>query len=279
MAKKPYAESANQPRTQKRYLTDCTDTEWVIIEPLTRKSPGPGRKRRVNLREVVNAIFYRTHTGCQWRMFPKEFPARSTIWYYYNMWTEDGTWDKINATLRRMVRRSVGKHDDPSLAIIDSQTVKATESGGERGYDGAKQVNGRKRHIMVDTLGLLLLVMVHAADIQDYVAAEGVLTSAHHRFAGLLKVIADTIYGYSGLPEWVKTHLGFILEIVKRDPQRKGFYPIAKRWIVERSFAWFGRDRILSKEYERRTESSESDVYIASIRLLLRRLDRASMAG
>jgi putative transposase len=279
MAKKRYAESANQPLTQKRYMTDCTDKEWTIIEPLTRKNPGPGRKRRVNLREVVNAIFYRTRTGCQWRMFPKEFPARSTIWYYYNMWTEDGTWDKINATLRRMVRRSVGKQDDPSLAIIDSQTVKATESGGERGYDGAKQVNGRKRHIMVDTLGLLLLVMVHAADIQDYIAAESVLTSAYRRFTSLLKVIADTIYGYNGLPDWVKTHLGFVLEIIKRDPQRKGFYPLKKRWIVERSLAWFGRNRILSKEYERRTESSESDVYIASIRLMLRRLDRAKVAG
>lgn len=168
----------------------------------------------------------------------------------------------------------MGKQPDPSLGILDSQTVKATEAGGERGYDGGKKMNGCKRHILVDTLGLLLVLVVHAANIQDYEGARQVLPQAQTQSSRLQKVIADGMYTKNGLGDWVKQHFRFILEIVTRDKEQKGFVVLPKRWIVERTLAWLGRNRILSKQYERLTQTSESDVYIASIRMMLRRLDR-----
>jgi putative transposase len=245
-----------------------------MIAPELAQAAGPGRKRSVNLREVVNAIFYRTHTGCQWRMLPKEFPDWRHVWYYYKKWTSDGTWQRLNEGLRRLVRRAVGKHPDPSLGILDSQTLKATEAGGERGFDGGKKINGRKRHILVDTLGLLLVLVVHPANVQDYDGARQVLQQAPTQSSRLHKVIADGMYTKNGLADWVKQQFRFILEIVTRDKEQKGFVVLPKRWIVERTLAWLGRNRILTKEYEHLTQTSESDVYIASIRLMLRRLDR-----
>lgn len=273
MSKRRYSGVAESPQSSKRYASDCTDKEWAIIAPKLAQPAGPGRKRTIDLRAVVNAIFYRTRTGCQWRMLPKEFPDWRHVWYYYKKWTKEGTWARLNEALRCLVRRAMGKQPEPSLGILDSQTVKATEAGGERGYDGGKKMNGRKRHILVDTLGLLLELVVHPANIQDYDGARQVLQKAHSKLNRLQKVIADGMYTKNGLVEWVKQQFPFTLEIVTRDKEQKGFVVLPKRWIVERSLAWLGRNRILSKEYEHLTQTSESDVYIASIRMMLRRLD------
>lgn len=274
MSTRKYSGVAERPQSGKRYASDCTDKEWAIIAPKLAQPAGAGRKRTVDLRAVVNAIFYRTRTGCQWRMLPKEFPDWRHVWYYYKKWTKEGTWAWLNAALRGLLRRAMGRQPEPSLGILDSQTVKATEAGGERGYDGGKKMNGRKRHILVDTLGLLLELVVHPANIQDYDGARLVLQKAPSKLSRLQKVIADGMYPKNGLVEWVKQQFRFTLEIVTRDKEQKGFVVLPKRWIVERSLAWLERNRILSKEYEHLTQTSESDVYIASIRMMLRRLDR-----
>jgi len=223
---------------------------------------------------VVNALFYLVKTGCQWRLLPREYPPWQTVYYYFRCWRDDGTWDRLHAALRTQVRQQVGKTMQPSAAILDSQSVKTTERGGVRGYDAGKQVNGRKRHLLVDTLGLILVVLVSSAAVQDRAAAEPLLSLARYSFPGLARIWADG--GYRGtLVDWVAQWCGWVLEIIKRNDTAKGFVVLPKRWIVERTFGWLGRFRRLSKDYEYDTRSSETLILLAMSHLMVRRLARS----
>lgn len=236
-----------------RYSTDLTDAKWQLIEKRLTRIGGPGRPVTVEIRQVINGIVYLVRTGCQWRNLPYSFPKWYIVYYHFRKWTKDNTWQMIQQEVRKMERRRVGRHDQPTAVIIDSQTVKTTEAGGERGYDAGKRINGRKRHIIVDTLGNLLEVVVHAASTQDPVGAKEVFNKLDHQVVtSLKKVWADGIYSGS-LIEWVKETLGLLLEIVKRDKEQAGFVVLPRRWVVERTFAWLGRYRRLSKGYLRNT--------------------------
>ena len=223
---------------------------------------------------MVNALFYLVKTGCQWRLLPREYPPWQTVYSYFRGWRDDGTWYRLHAALRAQVRQRVGKNAQPSAAILDSQSVKTTERGGIRGYDAGKHVNGRKRHLLVDTLGLILVVAVSSAAVQDRAAAEPVLSLARYSFPDLARIWADG--GYSGqLVDWVARWCGWVLEIIKRSDTAKGFVVLPKRWIVERTFGWLGRFRRLSKDYEYETRSSETVILLAMSHLMVRRLARS----
>ena len=266
-----------------RYPSDLTDEEWEVLEAVLNKVDPytTGRPRKVNLREILNAIYYLNKTGCQWRYLPKDFPSFTLVSYYYQKWLRQKVWEQINTAIRQKVRKEIGRNEDPSAGIIDSQTVKGTpESTLESGFDGGKLIQGRKRHTVVDTIGCLLIVVVHAANIYDGRAARFVVPALFLLLDTVKKIWADGAYSSAELITWVNTQFDCVLEVVEKKKPVKGFQVVPRRWVVERTFAWLSRYRRLNRDYERNPKSSESMVYVASSRLMLRRLckNRALMA-
>jgi putative transposase len=254
------------------YPSDLSDEQWQMIEPLLPRPSKVGAPQTIPRRRIIEAILYVNRTGCSWRSLPHDFPKWRTVYAIFWLWRLQGAWQAIHDQLRAEVRRAAGRKPTPTAAIMDSQSAKTTEVGGERGYDAGKKINGRKRHLVVDTLGLVLAVVVHTAGLPDYDGACFLLTRLKGKFAGLKVIWADSAYGRNDLPAWVRTTFGWILQTILRPVHAKGFVVLPKRWIVERTFAWLGRYRRHSKDYERTTESSEAMILISMIHLMSRRL-------
>jgi putative transposase len=259
---------------RKRYPSDLTDEQWALIEPLLPPAKPGGRPREVDLREVVNALFYQARTGCQWDFLPHDLVPKGTAYDYFARWHDDGTWLKVVAALRGQVRAEAGRDESPSAALIDSQTVKATEVGGVSGYDGGKKLKGRKRHIVTDTMGLLLAVAVTAANLDDGTHAPRVLSKLDLPALPRLEVVfGDNKYNNRALDGWLEeTAAPYRVESVQSARQEGRFKPQKLRWAVERTIARVGRCRRLSKDYEYNTSASEAWVAIAAIQQMTRRL-------
>ena len=277
---------------RRAYLTDLSDAEWTHLEPHV-PAPKPGGRPSVHpRREILNGIFYVIRSGGAWRLLPNDFPKWQTVYHYWRLWRLDGTWERIHTALRERLRVKIGRNPQPSASIIDSQSVKTTSVGGERGYDGAKKLNGRKRHLLVDTQGLVLKAKVHKADLQDRAAVALVLEKIRDLFPRLTHLWADQ--GYNGKGKaWIEEHLGWTVEIVRHPPKPRGVWApidavidweaiipkgfrgvLPRRWVVERTFGWLSQSRRLSKDYERLCATSEALIYATMIRLMVRRLTK-----